>query len=166
MHRIEFWRDIHTKLGDFRLAIDSDGGLHTGWKSIGQHPAGGCHAPTLREDIAQWVRGYLDGLVEPPPPFDIPSTTPFRGRCLEACRRLPPGITISYSQLAELAGSPSAARAAGSAMRHNATPLLIPCHRVIRSSGEPGGFAGRNTHDDPAVMLKMRLQELEAPSDV
>tara|TARA_B100001059_G_scaffold1560_1_gene1305 strand:- start:13983 stop:14537 length:555 start_codon:yes stop_codon:yes gene_type:complete len=166
MHRIEFWRDIHTKLGDFRLALDSEGGLHTGWKRIGYCPSGGTLVPTLREDIAMWTQAYMEGRRTPLPPFDIPRTTPFRTRCLKACRRLSPGNTISYGQLAMRAGRPSAARAAGSAMRNNMTPLLVPCHRVIRSNGELGGFAGRTAHDDPAIVLKSRLQELEALTDV
>ncbi|MBG83070.1 MAG: cysteine methyltransferase [Phycisphaerae bacterium] len=161
MHRIEFWRDIPTPFGELRLAVDSDGGLHSGWKTIGRHPQGGRYDPALREDIARWVESTMAGKWTPPPAFEIPRTTPFRTRCLEACRSIPPGKTISYRELAELAQQPGAARAAGSAMRHNHTPLLVPCHRVIRSNGAIGGFAGQMTCGDPAVLLKSRLQELE-----
>ena len=162
MHRIEFWRDIPTRLGELRLAMDTDGGLHSGWKTIGHCPLGGRFDPTLREDIVKWVQSSMDGNWAPLPAFELPTTSPFRTRCLDACRAIPPGETISYSQLAELAGQPAAVRAAGSAMRHNSTPLLVPCHRVIRSNGALGGFAGRNSPDDPAVILKSRLQELES----
>ncbi len=161
MHRIEFWRDITTRLGEIRLAIDSRGAVHSGWKSIGQHPIGGRCDQSLREDLVAWIRASMDGRWGPLPSFDIPETTPFRARCLEACRAIPPGKTVSYAQLAASSGHPSAARAVGSALRNNHTPLLVPCHRGIRSCGGLGGFAGRTAHDDPAILLKSRLQELE-----
>ena len=59
------------------------------------------------------------------------------------------GDTLSYSELARLAGSPSAARAVGQAMRSHSIPLLIPCHRVVRSGGggvgEYSGGEGSST---------------------
>ncbi|XP_011825433.1 PREDICTED: methylated-DNA--protein-cysteine methyltransferase [Mandrillus leucophaeus] len=52
------------------------------------------------------------------------------------------GEVISYQQLAALAGNPKAARAVGGAMRNNPVPILIPCHRVICSSGAMGNYSG------------------------
>ncbi|XP_057593207.1 methylated-DNA--protein-cysteine methyltransferase isoform X4 [Hippopotamus amphibius kiboko] len=52
------------------------------------------------------------------------------------------GETVSYQQLAALAGNPKAARAAGGAMRRNPIPILIPCHRVVCSSGAMGSYSG------------------------
>ncbi|XP_053840170.1 methylated-DNA--protein-cysteine methyltransferase isoform X3 [Vidua macroura] len=52
------------------------------------------------------------------------------------------GEAVSYKQLADLAGNSRAARAVGAAMRSNPIPILIPCHRVIRSSGESGNYGG------------------------
>ncbi|KFO38242.1 Methylated-DNA--protein-cysteine methyltransferase [Fukomys damarensis] len=52
------------------------------------------------------------------------------------------GETISYQQLAALAGNPKAARAVGGAMRSNPVPILIPCHRVICSDGAMGNYSG------------------------
>ncbi|XP_066880413.1 methylated-DNA--protein-cysteine methyltransferase isoform X2 [Kogia breviceps] len=52
------------------------------------------------------------------------------------------GETVSYQQLAALAGNPKAARAVGEAMRKNPVPVLIPCHRVVCSSGALGGYSG------------------------
>ncbi|CAD7686614.1 unnamed protein product [Nyctereutes procyonoides] len=52
------------------------------------------------------------------------------------------GDTVSYQQLAALAGSPKAARAVGGAMRSNPVPILIPCHRVVCSSGAMGNYTG------------------------
>ncbi len=63
------------------------------------------------------------------------------------------GETISYGELAQLAGSPRAARAAGQAMRHNPIPIVIPCHRVIQSNGALGGYAGRAEWDRIKIQL-------------
>ncbi|NXW68764.1 MGMT methyltransferase, partial [Hirundo rustica] len=52
------------------------------------------------------------------------------------------GEAVSYKQLAELAGNSRAARAVGGAMRSNPIPIIIPCHRVIRSSGDSGRYGG------------------------
>ncbi|XP_064287673.1 methylated-DNA--protein-cysteine methyltransferase isoform X2 [Passer domesticus] len=52
------------------------------------------------------------------------------------------GEAVSYKQLADLAGNSRAARAVGAAMRSNPIPIIIPCHRVIRSSGDSGNYGG------------------------
>ncbi|XP_030309244.1 methylated-DNA--protein-cysteine methyltransferase [Calypte anna] len=52
------------------------------------------------------------------------------------------GEVVSYKQLADLAGNSRAARAVGGAMRSNPIPIIIPCHRVIRSSGQSGNYGG------------------------
>ncbi|NXR17316.1 MGMT methyltransferase, partial [Cinclus mexicanus] len=52
------------------------------------------------------------------------------------------GEAVSYKQLADLAGNSRAARAVGGAMRSNPIPIVIPCHRVIRSSGDSGSYGG------------------------
>ncbi|NWV23327.1 MGMT methyltransferase, partial [Origma solitaria] len=52
------------------------------------------------------------------------------------------GEAVSYKQLADLAGNSRAARAVGGAMRSNPIPIIIPCHRVIRSSGDTGNYGG------------------------
>ncbi|KAM6265803.1 methylated-DNA--protein-cysteine methyltransferase isoform 1-T2 [Porphyrio hochstetteri] len=54
------------------------------------------------------------------------------------------GEAVSYKQLAHLAGNSRAARAVGGAMRSNPIPIIIPCHRVIRSSGQTGNYGGGN----------------------
>ncbi|MDY6794283.1 MAG: MGMT family protein [Actinomycetota bacterium] len=53
------------------------------------------------------------------------------------------GKTLSYGEVAERAGKPGAARAVGGIMRANPYPIVIPCHRVIKSDGQPGGYGGR-----------------------
>ena len=65
----------------------------------------------------------------------------FKERVLDAVRGIPKGQVLSYKQVAERAGSPLAYRAVGNIMNKNQDPK-VPCHRVIKSSGEAGGYNG------------------------
>ena len=165
MVKIEFWRDIPNPLGRFRLAVDPDGGVHGGWHHVGRLPDGGLEDADLLPDLASWVEATARGLTEPPPPFQIPAGPEFFTACWNACQVIPVGSVLSYQQLACAAGRPAAHRAAGAAMRHNPSPLLIPCHRVIRSNGHLGGFAGRTDSEDAALILKNKLLKLEDSLD-
>jgi methylated-DNA-[protein]-cysteine S-methyltransferase len=66
----------------------------------------------------------------------------FYRRVLRATARVPFGEVITYSDAAERAGSPRAFRAAGSALGSNPIPIVVPCHRVVRSGGEIGNYGG------------------------
>jgi AraC family transcriptional regulator of adaptative response/methylated-DNA-[protein]-cysteine methyltransferase len=66
--------------------------------------------------------------------------TNFQLKVWEALLRLPPGRRVSYTQLAVLAGAPKAQRAVGGALAANTIGYLIPCHRVIRESGDSGHY--------------------------
>lgn len=94
------------------------------------------------EEFCSHVRAYYSnrrpvGSVD----IDLSRLPDFQRKVLEACRRIPFGSTASYADLARAAGSPGAARAVGSAMARNPLPLIIPCHRVLRSDGTLGGFS-------------------------
>jgi methylated-DNA-[protein]-cysteine S-methyltransferase len=82
------------------------------------------------------------------------TTGDFRRRALEAARRIPPGETATYGDLAVEAGSPRAARAVGSAMATNPIPIVVPCHRVVPSTGGLGNYGG-------GVEIKALLLNLE-----
>ncbi len=71
-----------------------------------------------------------------------PRGTPFQLRVWKELTRIPYGETISYLQLAERIGSPRAVRAVGAANGANPIPVIIPCHRVIGSSGRLVGYGG------------------------
>ena len=64
----------------------------------------------------------------------------FKEKVLEVVLRIPRGSVMSYKQVAELAGSPRAYRAVGNIMKAN-RDRKVPCHRVIRSDGRPGGYS-------------------------
>jgi len=87
--------------------------------------------------------------------LDLSGRTEFQTKVLTACRQIPHGETVTYQELAGLAGSPRAYRAVGNVMASNRTPLLIPCHRVV-ARGKLGGFTAPQ-----GVSMKRRLLRLE-----
>lgn len=74
-------------------------------------------------------------------PVDLRSTTKFRRSVLEATATIPRGQVRPYGWLAEQVGNPGAVRAVGSTMAGNPVPLIIPCHRVVRSDGAIGKYS-------------------------
>jgi AraC family transcriptional regulator of adaptative response/methylated-DNA-[protein]-cysteine methyltransferase len=91
----------------------------------------------------QWVAKVV-GLVESPAqahdlPLDIRGTA-FQQRVWQALQTLPPGQTLSYSQLAQHIGAPRASRAVAAACAANQLAVAIPCHRVVRLNGDLGGY--------------------------
>jgi methylated-DNA-[protein]-cysteine S-methyltransferase len=75
-------------------------------------------------------------------PIDLSTTTTFVRRVLEATERVPFGHLVSYKTIARDIGEPGATRAVGNALGHNPVPIVVPCHRVIRSDGSLGGYTG------------------------
>ncbi|HEV2944275.1 MAG TPA: methylated-DNA--[protein]-cysteine S-methyltransferase [Solirubrobacteraceae bacterium] len=75
-------------------------------------------------------------------PLDWSLTGPFGRRVLEMTAAIPYGGHLSYAEVAAEAGSPRGARAAGNALGSNPIPIVIPCHRVLRSGGVLGGYGG------------------------
>ena len=71
--------------------------------------------------------------------------TPFEWSVLKATLDIPLGETRTYAWVAKRIGKPGAVRAVGSALRKNPWPLIIPCHRVIKSDGSLGKYAGNDT---------------------
>jgi methylated-DNA-[protein]-cysteine S-methyltransferase len=74
--------------------------------------------------------------------LDWTGVSVFHREVLTLCHAIPRGETLTYGQLAKLAGSPHAARAVGGAMARNRWPLIVPCHRVVGSSGKLTGYSG------------------------
>ena len=75
-------------------------------------------------------------------PVDLRLVRGFRRKVLEATARIPYGSVASYREVAGRAGNPAAARAAGTALALNPVPIIVPCHRVLRSGGALGGYGG------------------------
>jgi methylated-DNA-[protein]-cysteine S-methyltransferase len=91
--------------------------------------------------------------------IELDDLTSFQRRVIAACRTIPHGETLTYGELAEIAGRPGAARAVGSVMARNRVPLVVPCHRVVPASGGLGGFSAPQ-----GVVMKQRLLDLEQPA--
>lgn len=90
-------------------------------------------------------------------PLIFDGFTSFGKSVLKACRKIEIGQTITYSQLAKKAGSPNASRAVGSTLAKNPMPLIIPCHRVLRSDGKLGGFSAPG-----GITVKKKMLDLES----
>jgi methylated-DNA-[protein]-cysteine S-methyltransferase len=111
-------------------------------------------APVTRvaDRLDAWFAGtcrHFDDL-----PLDLAGIGGFRRTVLETlAREVPWGETVTYGELAALAGRPRAARAAGSAVRDNPIPFVIPCHRVVAAGHRIGGYGGGRN----AVALKRAL---------
>ena len=100
------------------------------------------HSDTTFAEVREQLTQYFAGERQT---FDVPlrlAGTPFQQRVWQELTRIPYGETISYGQLAQRIGRPTATRAVGAANGRNPISIVTPCHRVIGSSGKLTGFAG------------------------
>jgi len=86
----------------------------------------------------------------------LDSTTDFEDHVYTAARRIPCGEVRTYGEIAQEIGDPGAARAVGAALGRNPVPIIIPCHRVLGSSGKSGGFSAPG-----GTETKFRMLEIE-----
>src|SRR5699024_10758308 len=75
-------------------------------------------------------------------PLDLRLAGGFGRSVLTSLSSIPYAATAGYGQIAAATGSPGAARAVGTACARNPVPIIVPCHRVVRSYGSPGGYVG------------------------
>ena len=78
--------------------------------------------------------------------------TEFARKVYEEARKIPPGKTITYGELAGRIGHPGAARAVGTALKKNPFVPEVPCHRVVRSDGNIGGYARGGTRAKISIL--------------
>ena len=126
---------------------------------------------TIVEDsggLKELVEGALEAIERPLAAHELPidvAGTAFQEAVWRELRKIPVGETRSYAQIAAAIGQPTAVRAVGTANGDNHVAVLIPCHRVIRSDGTLGGYAGgldrkrkllaAEGHRDPAPELPL-----------
>jgi len=110
-----------------------------------------CYLPVV-ERVQRYFAGEPVDLSEVP--VDLEYETPFLERCARALRSVPRGETVTYGELAGLAGAPGAARAAGTFCARNRLALFVPCHRVVSAGG-------LGSYGSPGLAYKRRLLELE-----
>lgn len=116
-------------------------------------------APRELDEVRRELDLYFEGKLDR---FDLPLdwrlSGGFRRRVLRAIDRIPYGQTRSYTEMARKAGNERAVRAAGTACGSNPIPLVVPCHRVLRTGGALGGYGG-------GLPMKQALLELEGVLD-
>jgi methylated-DNA-[protein]-cysteine S-methyltransferase len=108
------------------------------------------------DELLEQIAGCFLGLAItfPLPILALDTCPPFQQRVLRAEHAIPRGWVSTYGRIAAHLGSPGAARAVGNALARNPFPILIPCHRAIRSGGGLGGFRG-------GLAMKRALLEME-----
>jgi methylated-DNA-[protein]-cysteine S-methyltransferase len=100
-------------------------------------------APTRLDEARRELDLYFAGkLAEFDLPLDWQLSDGFRKKVQQAINRIPYGRTRSYTEVARSAGNERAVRAAGTACGANPLPIVVPCHRVLRSGGALGGYGG------------------------
>ncbi len=129
------------------LTLTADDGMLSGlYMEISRYPlspeqAGEPDPTAFDEPVRQLAEYFAGELTE----FDLELTlagTPFQQRVWTALREIPYGETESYGELAQRIGSPTGARAVGLANGRNPISIIVPCHRVIGSSGSLTGYGG------------------------
>jgi len=106
----------------------------------------------VRRQLAEYFAGERKD-------FDLPlslSGTEFQVAVLEALQQIPYGETTSYGAVAKQIGRPKAVRAVGAANGRNPIPIIVPCHRVIGTSGDLTGFGGGL--DTKAALLRLEAE--------
>lgn len=137
---------LDTPMGPLSVAVDDDGVVHRalfGTASVLALPDARYVAPAqMPGPVAGAVARYLDGDLAALDAVAVRQPGgPFRQAAWEAMRTIPPGETVTYTELAQMSGRPAAVRAAGSACATNLVAPFVPCHRVVRSDGTLGGYA-------------------------
>jgi methylated-DNA-[protein]-cysteine S-methyltransferase len=110
------------------------------------------HIRDAVDRIAKHLAGNIDDLTDIK--VDLSDSSPFARKVYRTLRQVKPGKVITYGELAKRVGSPRAARAVGRAMATNPVPIIVPCHRVISSSGKLGGFSAHGGNRLKARLLK------------
>ncbi len=137
---------IASPLGTMLLARTGTG-LAGAWFEMQKHHPDAIDAPERADDpvlaeTARQLREYFAGTRDE---FDVPldlQGTEFQRAVWQALLRIAPGTTSSYGAIARELGVPSASRAVGAAVGRNPVSIIVPCHRVVGSSGALTGYAG------------------------
>lgn len=141
------WRIIATSLGPVLIAATDKGLCRISFDEGEAELRARFPNAELREADGRLdllARTVMDLVDRPGEPVDLPMDvdgTAFQQAIWQALRTIPSGETRSYGEIAAMIGRPGAVRAAGTACGGNNLAILIPCHRVVRGDGAPGGYA-------------------------
>lgn len=162
------WTEFETPFGSTFVAATPRGLVRLSWEVDEASAA----AETLRSDFPLW------GVKEAPEPLsdvtdqireyfaggrrrfdldtDFTGLTDFQQEVLDAARQIPFGETLSYGELARRIDRPRASRAVGGALGKNPVPIVVPCHRVVRSDGSVGGYTAGSGYKEQLLELEAR----------
>jgi len=137
---------LPTPVGALALLVHNDALVAAGFTSVDDQYGRLKNAAPLREvgDLGRFsaaLTAYFDGDVRAID--DLPVSQPggaFRQAAWKVMREVGPGEVISYTELARRAGNERAVRAAGSACAQNLVAPIVPCHRIVRTGGDLGGY--------------------------
>jgi methylated-DNA-[protein]-cysteine S-methyltransferase len=138
-------------IGDLLLVASDEGLLEVSFRGTSDAPRNDRKLAPVMRQLDEYFAGDRRT-------FDLtlaPHGTQFQLDVWNMLQRIPYGETRSYAQIAQSIGRPTATRAVGAANGANPIPIIIPCHRVIGSSGSLTGFGG-------GIDVKRRLLDLEA----
>ncbi|MBN1456649.1 MAG: MGMT family protein [Sedimentisphaerales bacterium] len=107
----------------------------------------------LQEQIATYFKGCYADFSDVA--VDLKTFNSFSRKILTACQKIRFGQTMTYGQIAKIAGSIKGARAAGNVLAKNPVPLIIPCHRVVCSNGGLGGFSAAGGTKIKKILLDL-----------
>lgn len=147
------YRTVDSPLGSLLLAATPEGVVRVAFELEGHDRVldalgttigprilrGGHRLDPLARELDDYFAGRRHGFDVP---LDLRLARGFRLTVLRHLREIPYGSTESYREVAAAAGSPKAVRAVGSACATNPLPIVVPCHRVVRSDGSLGGYLG------------------------
>ena len=142
------WTHFDSPLGQMLIAATSKGICRLTFDDDAESLRRRFPKATIVEDAGSLkglIEGALAAIKEPLAARELPidvAGTAFQESVWRELRKIPPGETRSYAQIAAAIGQPGAVRAVGTANGDNHVAVLIPCHRVIRSDGTLGGYAG------------------------
>jgi methylated-DNA-[protein]-cysteine S-methyltransferase len=130
-----------TPLGTIRLVSGAHGLTRLSWSGGGPDTEEPIDPELLlgKEEVRQYFYGRLQTFTVK---VDPSCWQGFAAEVIAALRTVPYGETITYGDLASLAGHPGAARAVGGVMANNPLPIILPCHRVIAANGAMTGYSG------------------------
>jgi AraC family transcriptional regulator of adaptative response/methylated-DNA-[protein]-cysteine methyltransferase len=142
------WTIVESVLGPMLVAATDKGicrlTFEEGEEALRRHFPNATLVPdegSMRELVEGALAAVERPLTAPELPLDVAGTA-FQEAVWRELRKIPAGETRSYAQIAAAVGKPGAVRAAGSANGANPVAVLVPCHRVVRSDGSLGGYAG------------------------
>ncbi|MEL4305779.1 methylated-DNA--[protein]-cysteine S-methyltransferase [Methanococcoides sp. LMO-2] len=136
---------MRTKLGTILLVGDNEGlkvlNIQDGERKY-PIPSDWEQNEAFFKDVEEQIGHYLEGDLKD---FDVklaPVGTDFQRKVWDALTMIPYGTTVSYGYVAEMISNPKASRAVGHANSLNPIQVIVPCHRVVSSSGKLAGYAG------------------------